>query len=592
MGESPTPASLARSLRTPRTVCSDLAGGQAKHILKRHACSFKILLTTLRKIVNETTYHWGLGFQGVKSLVQVAYMVYDAEKYAHARSERSLVKIKWSEIDPHELEFFVSECFSKLGYSVIQTKLTVDGGVDVIADKFDEATRSWLRFVIQVKRHDAPIGVGKVRELNGVLDDFKAVKGILIGTGGFTRSAKDFERDHIERVSLWDASALVKLLRAANLIDPEGNIRKPTDPNLKSNRRNSICMMLQESRPACMNSEEIAEMLRKHHRVTVPIKVIEVDLAELSERGDVIELKEGLYHARILEAEIQEICTQLRKGIFRWDFHFSESDISDYVAKNYKISCEYVQRFMQDSLGEILNSLKKSGLLYQFGDRYLTEQGLENFRNIRLSKNEMRKNLVEFFGFTDKDLKKPISSLITVNEAITLLDEKDPQKKICAFNQILPFKCTGCGRFTFEAIEVISLMVVPSSLKIEFLEIRMAHSRLQSLKPDNVVEIMKCSWLYVERMKELIDSYEIGKDGVSAFSFHVDDVVFVLDLNLKEESTLEEMIDSIVRESHRFQSFLIDLNQHIPGYGLPRPTRIGLIERIVPAKEVHENQVD
>lgn len=499
-----------------------------------------------------------------------------------------MAKIEWSKIDPHELEFLIGECFSKLGYSIVQTKLTVDGGVDVIADKFDEVTRTWLRFVIQVKRHKAPIGVSKVRELNGILNDFKAVKGILIGVAGFTKAAKDFERAHLEQVSLWDARALLKLLEAANLIDSEGNFRKTTDPNLKSNRWNFICMMLRESRPNLMNSAEITEALRRRHRVTVPVNIIESDLIELAERGDIIELEDGLYHARMLEAEVEEICAAVAKEIQKWDFHFDKGDVAEYVAKSYKISLTYVLRFMRDNLIEIINKLKRDGLLFQIDVRYFTERGLENFRNIRLSKKEMKENLIEFFGISNKDWEKPITSIIAVNKPITFLDKKNPRKKIIAFKQILPFKCPHCGRFSLEIMELIPLIVVPSSLKVEQIEVGTEHTKFMSLNPGDVIEILKCSSLYVKRLRELVDNYNIGQDDVSAIAFKANSALFVIDLKLKEKNTVREMINNIIRESYRFQNFLTDLNQSLPGFGFPRQVARGLITKVSPAEEKTE----
>lgn len=498
-------------------------------------------------------------------------------------------KIRWSEIDPHELEFLIAECFSRLGYMIVQTKLTVDGGVDVIADRFDEVTRSWIRFVIQVKRHSKSIGVGKVRELNGVLDDFKAVKGILIATGGFSKGAKDFERSHIERISLWGARSLMKLLRNADLIDSEGNLRKPSDPNLKSNRWTLICMTLRAARARnTMNPEEVVEALRRQHKVTVPINVIEGDLAELSERGDVIRFGDGQYYARILEAEIEDICSKLAKEIPQWDFHFDEDDLADYVVKNYKISPQYVEEYMHDNLSGILNELKRIGLLIPVGNRYFTEQGLENFRKIRQTKKQMRENLIDFLGISDDDMERTVASLFTMNQAFDLLDKENPRKKICAFKQVMPFKCVECGTFSFEAMEFLSLIVVPSSLKPEPIKVKMPHGIYESLKPEDVVEIFKCSSLYVERLKELIDDYEIGKDGFSAFAFGPYDVLLIIDLNLKEKSTLKEMIDSIVRESLRFQNFLTDLNQSIPSYGFPRQVISLLVKDMTPVEETHK----
>lgn len=324
--------------------------------------------------------------------------------------------IDWEKIEPHEFESIIAGCFSKLGYSVYQTRLGPDGGVDVIADKFDDGTRSWLRFVIQVKRYKSPVAVTKVRELNGILEDFEAVKGILIGTKGFTQKAVDFEKKHASRLSLWGEEELLKLLKAANLLDSEGMLRKVDDPNIKVNRRNLICIVLRESRPKALKAEHILESLRSHHKVLVPERTIKQDLIELAEAGDIVELEPNVFCARVLDVEVENICGNLMKEIPEWDVHFDEGDISDHINKRYGIPALYVQEYMQDSIGEIIKALKAKGILSQIGDRYFTAKGLERFRNERLTKKQMRTNLIEFFKIGDSDLEKPISSFCQMNK--------------------------------------------------------------------------------------------------------------------------------------------------------------------------------
>lgn len=501
------------------------------------------------------------------------------------KSARVRTKFDWSKIDPHEFESIIASCFSKLGYSIFQTKCSVDGGVDVIADKFDEATRSWLRFVIQVKRYSSPINVEKVRELNGVLDDFNAVKGILIGTSGFTKASKEFEKNHSSRVALWNENSLLKLLKAADLLDPEGALRKVDDPNLKSNRRSLICIVLRENRPTPLNAEAISESLRNRHKVVVPERTIKEDLTELSEHGDIIELEGGLYTARVLDVELKDICDHLAKEVPSWDFHFDERDLIDYVAKRFRIPLAYVQGYMQDTITDMMSLMKRQGILCEIGNRYFTEKGLESFRNIRLSKEQMRTNLLEFLKLSERDMKKPITKIVEMNKPITLLDKENPKKKIITFKQILPLKCT-CGAFTFEIHENISLLVVPSSLKPKREEFRVGHQVIQGMAPENVLELLECSSEYVQRLKKLIADYKIGHDGASCVEFNVEHMLAILhvDLNLNEKSTIKEMIDRVVDESDRFQSFLIDLNENLPSYGSPKPLRTSLTVKVTIGK--------
>lgn len=88
-------------------------------------------------------------------------------------------------------EELVAELFLGFGFEVELTKLTRDGGRDIIAIKNDEAK---LKYLIECKRPDPGnlIGVKPVRELFGVKADEKASKAILATTSYFTKDALYF----------------------------------------------------------------------------------------------------------------------------------------------------------------------------------------------------------------------------------------------------------------------------------------------------------------------------------------------------------------------------------------------------------------
>lgn len=92
----------------------------------------------------------------------------------------------WWELDGWEFEEEVAEIFRLNGYRAEVTKKTSDGGVDLILYKDKEKT------IVQCKHYKNPVGVSVARELNGLKDDFRASKLILVASSGATNSALSF----------------------------------------------------------------------------------------------------------------------------------------------------------------------------------------------------------------------------------------------------------------------------------------------------------------------------------------------------------------------------------------------------------------
>ena len=113
------------------------------------------------------------------------------------------------QIDPIEFEWLVEELFKKMGYLTELTKVSYDGGIDLVAQKASVGKKEKL--LIQCKRYENNIGVKYVRELNGVVSDKKATKGMLVTTSGFSREAKTFS-DNNPRIELIDYRKLNQLL--------------------------------------------------------------------------------------------------------------------------------------------------------------------------------------------------------------------------------------------------------------------------------------------------------------------------------------------------------------------------------------------
>lgn len=112
------------------------------------------------------------------------------------------------DISPRDFEHLVERLYSHMGYETELTPAQKDGGRDVIAWKADTGERE--RLLIECKRYSDVIGVEIVRNLNGVVADEKANKGVLVSSARFTEDAYTFaNRNPLELI---DGSELVTLL--------------------------------------------------------------------------------------------------------------------------------------------------------------------------------------------------------------------------------------------------------------------------------------------------------------------------------------------------------------------------------------------
>ncbi len=126
-------------------------------------------------------------------------------------------------IDPYQLENVISTLLEAMGYeNVVVTKRSGDGGIDVVGDIRVGIT--YVREVVQVKRHHGTIQRPVLDQLRGSLHRFNANRGTIITTGGFSKGAKDaaFE-ERAAPITLIDGDTLITLL-----IEHEIGARKET----------------------------------------------------------------------------------------------------------------------------------------------------------------------------------------------------------------------------------------------------------------------------------------------------------------------------------------------------------------------------
>jgi restriction system protein len=108
----------------------------------------------------------------------------------------------------HELAQLVGEILRAEGFVTSVSPAGPDGGVDILAGQgsmgFDGAT-----LAVQVKSGGQLADAPTLRELQGVMSNFGATRGLLVSWGGFTKAARAEARRLFFQIRLWDSDALV-----------------------------------------------------------------------------------------------------------------------------------------------------------------------------------------------------------------------------------------------------------------------------------------------------------------------------------------------------------------------------------------------
>jgi len=111
----------------------------------------------------------------------------------------------------HDLSRLVDEILQVQGYRTELSPAGPDGGVDIIAGKGPMGFEA-PRLVVQVKSSDAPADVRVLRELQGVMKNFGADRGLFVSWGGFKSSVYQEARTLFFEIRLWDADDLIEAL--------------------------------------------------------------------------------------------------------------------------------------------------------------------------------------------------------------------------------------------------------------------------------------------------------------------------------------------------------------------------------------------
>lgn len=114
-----------------------------------------------------------------------------------------------SGLSDRDFEFLVASVYRELGYRVVVTGATRDGGCDVRAYRDDAGSKEAL--LIECKLHRRKLVVKEIRSFVGVVETEKVNRGILVAPNGFTGAAVAFAAQ-ARRVELVDYSVLNRLL--------------------------------------------------------------------------------------------------------------------------------------------------------------------------------------------------------------------------------------------------------------------------------------------------------------------------------------------------------------------------------------------
>lgn len=128
-------------------------------------------------------------------------------KYLNCSNPRDSLLV----LQSNDFEFLVGALYEKMGYEVVVTQSSRDGGVDVEAKKINSGEKSVV--LIQCKRYEKTVRVQAVRELMGVVAKRQANKGVIVTTARFTVPAiKEFQGCAV--IELIDFLALNSLLNS------------------------------------------------------------------------------------------------------------------------------------------------------------------------------------------------------------------------------------------------------------------------------------------------------------------------------------------------------------------------------------------
>ncbi|MEH7747334.1 restriction endonuclease [Neobacillus drentensis] len=147
------------------------------------------------------------------------------EILAGINSIPNLAAMPWEDFEHLVRELF-EKYFVAVGAEVKVTKASRDGGIDAVA--FDPDPIRGGKFIIQAKRYNQVVPISAVRELNGIMSDEGAIKGILVTTSYYGNDSREFAKG--KPLTLLDGSNLIQMFK-----DYGYNVRIELKKNEKAN---------------------------------------------------------------------------------------------------------------------------------------------------------------------------------------------------------------------------------------------------------------------------------------------------------------------------------------------------------------------
>lgn len=154
------------------------------------------------------------------SAYYLAHMHFIPDGRAHGLSDvESIIRVRYlKQVHPREVvygltspdfEYLVAAVYRKLGYAVMVTPRSRDGGCDVRAERLESGNRESV--LIECKLHKEKLSEKEVRSLAGLISAEKANRGLIIAPGGFTKPSQAFAKK-AKRLELIDFDAFNLML--------------------------------------------------------------------------------------------------------------------------------------------------------------------------------------------------------------------------------------------------------------------------------------------------------------------------------------------------------------------------------------------
>lgn len=109
----------------------------------------------------------------------------------------------------HELAVLIGEILKADGFVVDVSPPGPDGGVDVLAGE-GEMGFNGSTLAVQVKSGGIVTDAATLRQLQGVVTNFGATRGLLVSWGGFTKNARTEARRLFFQIRLWDSDDVIE----------------------------------------------------------------------------------------------------------------------------------------------------------------------------------------------------------------------------------------------------------------------------------------------------------------------------------------------------------------------------------------------